>query len=111
MSHRQAAFFVLLAVLSYLIFDTSSVLAGDWPQFRGPGASGVSEGKSLPTDWDIEAGTNVRWKTPIPGLGHASPIVIGNRVFIVTAISGDPNASLKVGLYGGIAPVEDDTVH
>src|SRR5262245_1770276 len=101
----------LLALFGCVYLKVLPALAGDWPQFRGPGASGVSDGKGLPITWDIEVGTNVRWRAPIPGLGHASPIVIGNRVFIVTAISGDPNAGLKVGLYGAIAPVEDDTVH
>jgi outer membrane protein assembly factor BamB len=100
----------LLARL-FCVCSTLTACAADWPQFRGPRASGVADGKSLPVTWDVEAGTNVRWKTRVRGLGHASPIVVGSRVFIVTAISGDPDASLKVGLYGAIAPVKDDTVH
>ena len=83
----------------------------DWPQFRGIGATGVAEGFSLPTTWNAADGTNILWKTPIPGLGLSSPIVWKNDVFISTAISGQTDAGLKVGLYGNIASVTDDTAH
>jgi outer membrane protein assembly factor BamB len=83
----------------------------DWPQFRGRQASGVADGSRPPVSWDGAKGTNLRWKTPIPGLGHSSPIVAGDRVFITTAVSGDPGADLRIGLYGDIAPVTDETRH
>src|SRR5256885_7164687 len=83
----------------------------NWPSFRGKDANGVAEGFSGPTTWDVEKSTNVRWKTPIPGLGHSSPIVWGNRVFVTSAISGKTKDDLKVGLYGDIESVNDDTVH
>lgn len=83
----------------------------NWPSFRGPSASGIADGSELPLEWDVESGKNVLWKTPIPGLGHSSPIVWGDRVYLTTAVSGKENPELKVGLYGNIAPVEDDTVH
>lgn len=83
----------------------------DWPQFRGIGASGISEGTPLPITWDVPRGENLRWKTPIPGMSHASPIVWGDRVFVVTAVSGQDNPSLKVGLYGNVDSVDDSTVH
>ena len=50
------------------------------------------------------------WKTPIPGLAHSSPIVWGDLVFVTTAISGRDN-SVRVGLYGDINSVEDDSEH
>ena len=40
------------------------VPAANWPQFRGPGASGVADGQDPPITWDITDGTNVRWTTP-----------------------------------------------
>jgi outer membrane protein assembly factor BamB len=83
----------------------------DWPSFRGPGASGVAEGFSTPVTWNVEASKGVAWKTPIPGLGHSSPIVWQDRVCVTTAISGKADAELKVGLYGNIDPVDDDTAH
>jgi hypothetical protein len=69
---------------------------GDWPAFRGPGASGVQDDFPLPTRWNADSSAGpaagVRWKTPIPGLGHSSPIVWGDRVFVATAVreSGEP---------------------
>jgi outer membrane protein assembly factor BamB len=82
-----------------------------WPTFRGLNASGTAEGFSTPTRWNVPAGDNVKWKTPIPGLGHSSPVIWGNRLFVTTSISGEANARLRVGLYGDIAPVQDDTSH
>jgi outer membrane protein assembly factor BamB len=83
----------------------------DWPQFRGIDASGIAEGFSLPTTWDAKSGTNVIWKTSIPGLGLSSPIVWGDEIFLTTAISGKVDANLKIGLYGDITSVQDDTSH
>src|SRR5262245_9884522 len=85
--------------------------AVDWPQFRGIDASGIAEGFSLPTTWDAKRGTNVIWKTSIPGLGLSSPIVWGDEIFLTTAISGKVDANLKIGLYGDITSVQDDTPH
>ena len=60
--------------------------AQDWPSFRGPDHSGVADGAQPPTEWDVEKSLNVRWKTPITGLAHASPIVWGDRLFVTTAV-------------------------
>lgn len=81
---------------------------GDWPQFRGRYAAGAADGQNPPVSWDIESGDNIQWKTAIPGLGHASPVISEDCVFVVTAVGGDPNPRLRVGLYGDIAPVEDE---
>ena len=62
-----------------------------WPSFRGPHASGVADGQHPPTMWDPKTGRNVLWSTPIPGLGHSSPIVWGDRIFLTTAVSDDPD--------------------
>ncbi len=74
--------------------------AANWPSFRGPHASGVADGRALPTKWSVESSENIKWKTPIPGLAHSSPIIWGDRIFVTTVISSDPNPLLKVGLYG-----------
>ena len=69
----------------------------NWPSFRGPGASGVADGQSPPIAWDAEKSVNVRWSTPIPGLGHASPIIWGDRIFLTTAVSSQPNPEFRPG--------------
>ncbi len=79
-----------------------------WPSFRGPRASGVATGSVTVADWDVEHGRNVRWKTPIPGLGHSSPVIWGSRVFLTTAVSAKGTAPLKVGLYGDPESADDN---
>ena len=83
----------------------------DWPQFRGIRASGVAEGHPVTTAWNVASGQGVAWKTPLPGLGLSSPVVWGDLVCLSTSISGEKEAGLKIGLYGNIASVEDDTEH
>ncbi len=102
--------FVLLFVCAVSTADKKPSQGTDWPSFRGPDASGVAEGYSLPTVWDIDKSANVRWKIPIPGLGLSSPIVWGEHVFLSTSISGGEPAKLKTGLYGDIRSVDDDSV-
>ena len=87
-----------------------NVNAANWPQFRGPQASGVDTSAPAPTRWEVEAGQNVRWRMPIPGLAHASPIVWNDRVYVATAVRPG-KASLKVGLYGDIASANDQDTH
>lgn len=85
--------------------------AQNWPQFRGAGAAGVAEGKPAPVKWDGEKVVGVRWKTPIPGLAHSSPVVWGNTVFVTTAISSAAKDETRYGLYGDVEPVKDDPSH
>ena len=61
----------------------ASLHAANWPQFRGPGNTGVSQERGLPVSWN--ASSNLLWKAPIPGDSWSSPIVWENRVFLTTA--------------------------
>jgi outer membrane protein assembly factor BamB len=103
-----------LGVLTGSVAAATPGLAADpvqnWPQFRGPQASGLGLGHALPDEFDVASAKNVRWKSDLPGLGLGGPIVWGDQVFVTTAVSAKDN-TLKVGLYGDIAPVEDDSVH
>jgi outer membrane protein assembly factor BamB len=74
--------------------------AGSWPAFRGAQAAGVADGVRLPDTWNPKTGEHVRWRTPIPGLAHSSPIVWGDRVFVTSAVSADTKATFRPGLYG-----------
>jgi len=82
-----------------------------WPQFRGPFATGIMDNADLPEKWNTHTGENIRWKMEIPGLGHSCPVVWGDKLFVTTAISGSGSDSLKVGLYGDIDEVGDRSVH
>ncbi|HWQ34044.1 MAG TPA: PQQ-binding-like beta-propeller repeat protein [Blastocatellia bacterium] len=82
---------------------------GNWPSFRGLQAAGIAEGQNLPDRWDGKTGENILWRTPIPGLAHSSPVVWGQRIFVTSAVSSDPKASFKPGLYGDGDASEDRT--
>lgn len=82
----------LLMLVGLLVQDgstaraqTNPVAAGaeDWPCWRGPTFNGVAGYRAVVQEWsEIK---NVVWKTPVPGRGHSSPIVVGSRVFLSTA--------------------------
>src|SRR5262245_21861424 len=75
----------------FLIGMFSSHLAADWPQFRGPDGQGHSPARGLPLRWSEKE--NVRWKTPVPGLGWSSPVIAGGQVWLTTAT--DQGQSLR----------------
>lgn len=80
---------VLLASMSSLLsaagFETDS--ASNWHQWRGPDASGVARNGNPPLNWTETE--NVQWKAPIDGEGSSTPIVWGDRVFLLTSIRTD----------------------
>ena len=80
MKHR-ARFSILAICLS-----AAGVLraADDWPNWRGPQASGISAEPLLPTKWS--ASDNVAWKAPLAGAGISTPIVSGDRVFVTSQL-------------------------
>lgn len=73
--------FVVLFVLA------SPLHAEDWPAWRGPRLDGTSSETGVPTRWSST--DNVKWKTAIPGKGHSSPIVWGDRVFVTSCVEDD----------------------
>lgn len=58
--------------------------AENWPGWRGPRGDGSSNSQSPPLQWNAETGDGIVWKTEIPGIGHASPIIWEDHAFIVT---------------------------
>lgn len=99
MKHTRFTFASCLRVTLVLsCAPCGRLAAANWPQFRGPQASGVSEAAAPPLKWDVEAGEGVRWQQAIPGLAHASPIVWNDRVYLATVIKPGPKAELKIGL-------------
>jgi outer membrane protein assembly factor BamB len=93
------------------ILATASLSAQHWPSFRGANAAGVADGRPTATKWNVSTGENVVWKAPVPGIAVSSPIVWGDRVFVSTAVSSDPNQSIRTGLYGDVEPLSDQSKH
>jgi outer membrane protein assembly factor BamB len=71
-----------------------------WPQWRGPGMSGISRSAQPPIEWSESK--NVRWKVEIPGRGSASPIVWGERVYLLTAVPAAPDVADAHAPRGGL---------
>ena len=67
----------------FVLMSQTVTKAQNWPQWRGTNGDGTSSEINLPTQWDSEK--NVLWKSPVPGIGHSSPIVWGDRLFTITA--------------------------
>lgn len=66
---------------SFLVGNVVS--AQDWSIWRGPAGNGLTQGENPPVSWSETA--NVLWKAPVPGRGHASPTVVGDRIFLATS--------------------------
>ncbi len=95
-----------LLVVAVLAAATSPLAAAsdNWPSFRGNAADGNGTG-TPPATWNVETGENILFRVAVPGLGHSSPVIWGDRLFLTSSVPEGEEASLKVGLYGDIAPV------
>lgn len=90
--------------------QTPNARATDWPSFRGPGARGVADGFSVRTQWNADPAADldgVLWQTDVPGLGHSSPVISGNRIYLLTAIASSGEAPLQI-TAGGRPTAADD---
>lgn len=80
---------------------TAAPGATDWPSWRGADGSGIGAG-TPPLEWSEER--NVRWKTPLPGLGSATPIVWQDRAYVLSAIGGEPDPDARPSWRGSAPP-------
>jgi outer membrane protein assembly factor BamB len=87
------------------------VSSPNWPRFRGIGSRGIADGQHPPTSWDATSETNLLWKTTIPGLGNSCPTIWGERLFITSAVGITADQDVRIGQYGDVASVEDQSPH
>ena len=78
-----------LAGLVCLSLSCAAVSAQEWTRFRGPNGTGYSDCKTIPVEWTEE---KITWKATLPGVGHASPVIWGERVFLLSA---DPTTATR----------------
>lgn len=98
LSHRPLR--ISVTILAWLLMSFNLLAQDRWPRFRGPEGRGVGKpNANIPIEWNREK--NVQWTAKIPGLGWASPVVEGDRVFISTVVSDEENRSPAKGLYLG----------
>ncbi len=75
----------LMPCLAAIVILVPYAAAENWPAWRGPRGDGSAD-VAGPMKWDGKSGKNVRWKTPLPGEGHSSPIILGDRVFVTACL-------------------------
>jgi len=78
-------------ILLVFFASNSSVISGEWTRFRGPNGSGVSNAATVPTKWTEK---DYNWKIKLPGAGHSSPVLWGNRIFLTCSEDRGCQASL-----------------
>ena len=81
MNYRHSMFAIALVLVT-----TTALQAENWPGWRGPRGDGSSASTNLPMNWDGASGENVKWKAAIPGTGHSSPVVYGDRIFVASCL-------------------------
>ncbi|MCX6839631.1 MAG: PQQ-like beta-propeller repeat protein [Verrucomicrobia bacterium] len=74
----------LLSAAGLALALSNNVAAADWPEFRGSNAQGQSEATNLPLTWSPTAG--IAWKAAVAGVGWSSPVVIGERIYLTSAL-------------------------
>ena len=79
-------------------FGQVRIAAEDWRQFRGGEALSISSSSKLPSDW--KEPPVAAWRTPIEGSGWSQPIVVGDKVFVSTAVAG--KGGKPKGMSGGV---------
>lgn len=105
----------LLFALAPLGASQDPGLDHHWPTFRGRGATGVSEGSALLTKWSADPAEGesqgVLWRASVPGLGHSSPVIWGQRIYLCTAIPDGGESDLMLGAGGKPTAADDSSDH
>lgn len=99
--------FLLLVGSSGLLSANDQV---NWPSFRGPGGRGIAMNCETAEAWDATDPSDeaILWKTKVPGLGHSSPTVWENNIFLATAVPAMNDVPLQVGRGGNIEAADDN---
>src|SRR5687767_1302129 len=93
---RQLAAVFVLGACALTV--TSAAQQSGWRQFRGPNASGIADGAKLPERWS--ATSNVAWAIDSPGRGWSSPIVLGDTIYVTSAVSAKSFKAPSTGIFG-----------
>ena len=90
MNHRICTYVTSLVALAVLAAIVSAAEPAQWPRFRGPNGAGVADGPTIPAQWTEK---DYNWKVELPGGGHSSPVVWGDRLFVT---SGMPDTAKRI---------------
>ena len=88
MLRRHLSLLASLLALPSLAGDTArdpaAAILASWPQWRGPLANGVAPNANPPLHWSET--NHIRWKLPLAGKGHSTPVIFGDRIFLTAAV-------------------------
>ena len=89
----------MFPAVSFIVFLSVSAHSeqAQWPALRGPNYNGLIHQGNPPVEWSEEK--NIRWKTAIPGAGHASPVLWGDYLYVQTAVGGAVDSLLDAPKY------------
>ncbi|MBI4325884.1 MAG: hypothetical protein HY674_11545, partial [Chloroflexi bacterium] len=65
-----------------VLLTACQIAAQEWTRFRGPNGSGISPAKTIPAQWTEQS---FNWKAPLPGTGHSSPVLWGDKIFLTSS--------------------------
>ncbi len=98
------------AAIALLWIVTASASADDWPQWRGPsGQNYAAPGATAPEQWSESS--NIAWRTKVPGRGHSSPVLTGDRIYLTTCDEPSQQQSLLVFDRATGRPLKQTVVH
>ena len=86
---------VTILLVTNAVFQAS---AQEWTRFRGPNGTGISPAKTIPTKWTEK---DFNWKTDLPGTGHSSPVLWGDKIFLTATGEKDGISVLCFGVADG----------
>lgn len=66
-----------------VLLASTAASAQEWTRFRGPNGSGVSDAATVPAQWSDK---DIRFRVALPGIGHSSPVLWGNKIFLTSAL-------------------------
>ena len=112
-SSRRELFSLPISLSLTASLTTIAAETDNWPAFRGREGVGVSDGHPIRAVWNADASTGeiagIKWKSPVPGLGHSSPIIAGNRIYVCSAVrKAAGQAPLKLAVGGEPTAAEDN---
>lgn len=112
LANRNGTWIGVIATLVATYMATQNTVAQDWPQWRGKiGDNHAADDSQIVNRWNLETGENILWKTKIPGRGHSTPAIVGEEIFLTTAVAEDETQSLlKLDLRTGKI-LESITLH
>ena len=73
----------LICLLGLLSIPSASTPAQEWTRFRGPNGTGIGHAPGLPLQWTLK---DCLWRVELPGIGHSSPVIWGDRLFITSGV-------------------------